>query len=309
MSLADSLKNFKSERAEVVSRNLAHARPATTSNTPRSNTPRPSDQKRNHDAAFTGPPLSSAAGGEIMKLVVNAVQHLKEKGGNLETFDEIVRYLSLPVDLKTPRGLAKFKQALQIHHRLQYVPASEGKGGKESFKYKPLHPVTNGEELKEYLSRLDSAQGIPVRELKDGWADCLSTLNKLETQGFVLLSRTKKDNKNEPKAVYPDNPAWHIIAAPSAKTMKDPATRHEPPQIAPVDADLVDFWTKVRLPVSENDLRTELEKAGLTPTSAVREVRKGNLAKKERKRGERKNGRKTNTHMVGVLKDYSKMKK
>ncbi|KAK3675931.1 hypothetical protein LTR78_004123 [Recurvomyces mirabilis] len=301
MSLADSLKQFKSERADVVSRNLAHARPATTSNTPaRSGTPKPADQKCTHDAAFSGPALGASAGAEIMKLVVNAVQHMKEKGSqHPETFDEIVRYSSLPLDLKTPRGLAKFKQALQTHHRLQYLDASSGKDGKESFKYKPLHPVTNGEELRAYLSRLDSAQGIPVKELKDGWQDCIPTLDRLESQGFILLTRNKKDNI--PRSVYPDDPSYHLL--------KPASTTSQPPHITKPDEDFISFWGKVRLPPNDNDIRNELERAGLTPTSAIKEARKLGTGKKERKRVDRKNTKKTNTHMVGILKDYSKLKK
>lgn len=296
MSLADSLDKFKSERATVVSRNLAHARPATTSNTPqRAGTPKP--LKRDHDTANAGPPLAPNAGNEIMKLVVNAVSHMKERGASrMETFDEIVRFSSLPTDLRGPRGIARFKQALQMHHQLQYVPASEGKDKKESFKYKPRIPVTNGEELREYLARLDSASGVNIKDLKDGWPDCTSTLDDLERQGFILVSR-KKDNT--PRAIFPDNPGFHI-------TTPVPGKPAEAPQIANLDPDFVSFWNKVKLPANESDMRSELERAGLTPTSAVKEVKKVDGRKKERKRVDRKNTKKTNTHMTGILVDYNK---
>jgi transcription initiation factor TFIIE subunit beta len=288
MSLAASLKSFNADRADAALRN---ARPATTSNTPaRTATPQPA--KRPHDAAFPSAPLAPGAGTEIMKLVVTTVSHLRSKQGP-ETFDEIVRYLSLPVDLKSPAGLRKFKQALQTHHRLQYIAATPA-GGKDSFKYRPIHAVTNSDELREYLSRLDTGAGVSVRELKDGWPDCVPSIEKLEREGWVLLTRNKKDGT--PKAVYPDNPAYHLT---------NPATN----AIARPDDDFVQFWSRVKLPPNENDIRTELERAGLTPTSAVKEVKKVDMRKKERKRGERKNTKKTNVHMVGVLKDYSKMKK
>ena len=54
------------------------------------------------------------------------------------------------------------------------------------------------------------------------------------------------------------------------------------------------------------EIRRELEKAGQTPTSAVREMKRIEAKKKEKRRVNRKGGKTTNSHMLGILKDYSK---
>lgn len=302
-SLADSLKAFQSDRAEAVSRNLAHARPATTSNTPaRTATPQPPSNKRPHDATPTTaasavpPPPTITSSSEIMKIVLNTVDRLKETRGRPLSFTRIIEWLSLPADMRTPKAENNIRLALRQHHRLTYIPASASVDGKEAFKYRPLHPVTNPEELRAYLSTFETAAGIPVKELKDGWPDCAPALDLLERQGHILIQRNKKDNTA--RTVYADNPSWHIPALPATT----------PPTVRQADEDLKAFYAKIKLPANENDIRVELEKAGLTPTSAVKEVKKVEVRKKERKRAERRNAKKTNTHMAGILKDYSKMK-
>ena len=233
-----------------------------------------------------------------MKIVVDAVDRLrKQSGAAPTTFAELIRFLSLPYTLNNARGRENIKTALKRHHRITYL------GGKEEeFKYRPLHPVTNGDELRNYLATLETAQGILVKELKDGWPDCIPTLDLLESEGHILVHRKRKDNT--PLSVYPDNPSWHITT-----TTATPSSSNNPVlKIRQADPDFTKFWSQIRLPPNENDIRKELESAGLTPTSAVREASKVVGRKKERKRVDRKNAKKTNTHMAGILKDYSKMR-
>ena len=174
--------------------------------------------------------------------------------------------------------------------------------GKEVFKYRPLHPVTNAEELREYLARRQTttATGVSVKELKDGWPDCAPVLDTLERAGFLLVTRKRKDDSAV--SVYPDNPSWHLDPPSSATPSK--ATPYPP--VPKLDADLASFWLGIKLPASEDEMRMELEKAGITPTSTVKEVVVKGQGKRERKRVVRANARKTNSHMEGILKDYSK---
>jgi transcription initiation factor TFIIE subunit beta len=109
----------------------------------------------------------SSAGAEIMTHMVYAVQHLKDKFPVAITLSDILTYLSLPADLQKHAPL--IKRALVGHDRISLVDKHESPNGKESFRYNPIHPVTNAEEMKSYLARLPTAAGIPVRELKDGW--------------------------------------------------------------------------------------------------------------------------------------------
>ncbi|EMC98298.1 hypothetical protein BAUCODRAFT_121175 [Baudoinia panamericana UAMH 10762] len=282
MDMLASLNRFQADRAEAAARNLPQSRPAAAP--ARTSTPKPAPappEKRTHDAAFPAAPT-----GEIFKVVVNTVEYLKGKNAAPVPFEEIIRYLSLPVDLQ--RKQETIKRALRTHNRVQQITID----GKESFKYRPQHDVTNGDELLSYLARQDSAAGIPVKELKDGWPDCVPTLKRLEADGQVLLTSNKKDGV--PRVVYADDPSYYPASTSSLKGAVDP--------------EFVDFWSKIRLPANENDIRVELERAGLTPTSAVREVKKVEMRKDKKRRAEKKNAKKTNVHLAGVLKDYSKLK-
>ena len=294
MSLNASLNKFRNELSDTAARNAQYARPSSTAPA-RTTTPKPTDSKRSHDTAFSASqPASSTtavghAGSELLTQVWNAVKYLKEKETKPVPFDALIGYLSLPNDAQ--RNIPLIKRALQQNDRVTYLSKAESGIGKEAFKYRPLHPVTNGEELKEYLARQTTAQGIPVKDLRDGWPECLPTLSRLESEGYVLITRNKKDNT--PRSVFPDSPNYHIL---------HPATNL--PQ--KVDADFVDQWAKTRLPASEAEIRTELEKAGLVPTSQVKEVVNRGGGRKEKRRVVRKGGKTTNQHMLGILKDYAK---
>lgn len=294
MSLAASLSKFKSDYSDAASRNVQYSRPSSTAPA-RTSTPKPAETKRSHETAFSSASsqpsstIQGTAGSELLTQVWNAVKYLKEKDSKPVIIDNLIGYLSLPNDAQ--KNIPLIKRALMQHKSVEYLSKTESGNGKESFKYRPLHPVTNAEELKDYLARLPTAQGLSVKELKDGWPECNAALDKLEREGFILIVRNKKENT--PKFVYPDSPSYHIL---------NPATQQ--PQKA--DADFVDVWSKTKLPAAEMEIRSELEKAGLTPTSQVKEVKRLEVKKKEKRRVNRKGGKTTNSHMLGILKDYSR---
>lgn len=215
-----------------------------------------------------------------MTHVVYAVQHLKEKYPNTATFDDILAYLSLPHDLQKHNTIVK--RALQGHDRVLYTPKSASTTGKETFRHRPIHPVTNADELRAYLVSRPTSAGVSVKELKDGWPECIGVLDKLEREHAVLVTRNKKDNT--PRMVWADNPSFH----------------------ARQDGEFVDFWGKTKLPASEIEISNELEKAGLTPTSQVKELKKAEPKRREKRRINRAGGKTTNMHMMGILKDYSR---
>lgn len=286
MALAASMNKFKSEMQETAARNLSHARPA--SSTPaRTSTPQPGGgNKRPHDAmnAPAAAPTGKAttAGAEILGHMVYATQYLHEKFPEAVTLQDIINYLSLPTELQKHQPV--IRRALMDQERVNFTPAKESPTGKELFRYNPIHPVTNAEELKLYLARLPNAKGIPVKELKDGWPDCAAALEALEAEHAILLTRNKKDNT--PRTVHADSSVFWISPA--------------------VDRDFYEFWNKCKLPGSEVELRNELEKANLLPTSQVKEVKKANVGRKEKRKVRRGGMKTTNTHMMGILRDYSK---
>ena len=220
------------------------------------------------------------SGHELLTQVHYAIDKLKANKLEPITFDELINYLSLPNDAQ--RRIPLIKRALQDSDRVEYIPKNMSATGKESFRYRPKHPVTNAEELKNYLARQQTAQGIPVKELKDGWPDCQKAIDQLEREHFLLATRNKKDNTA--KMIWPDSPAYHVEIADEFR----------------------DFWTKTKLPATEEAIRNDLEKASITPTSQVKEIRRDNMKKKDKKRASRRGGKTTNSHMAGILKDYTR---
>lgn len=285
MSLAASMAKFKSEMSESASRNASSSRP--TGPVPaRTSTPQPGANKRPRDSSNTTAAPATAlssnnrAGAEIMTHMIYAVEYLKDRFPDGATLPDIVNYLSLPVTLQ--KHTSYIKRALDSHDRIIFIPKHESSSGKEMYRYNPIHPVTNSEEMKSYLARLPDALGIQVRDLKDGWPNCVPELEALAAKHEVLLIRQKKDNA--PKTVYPDSPAFYVH----------------------MDDDFCEFWSKCKLPASEAELRAELEKANLTATSQVKEVKKGNMGRREKRKPNRRGGKTTNTHMMGILREYKK---
>lgn len=213
-----------------------------------------------------------------MTQVVYAIEYLKSKDRPV-TFNDIWNYLSIPQQ----QHRTVLRKALIAHPKVEYEPSALD--GQASFRFRPIHNVRSGEELKGYLQRQTTAQGISVKELKDGWPGAIAEIEAMEATGDLLVTRNRKDNV--PKMVWPNDPslAQHI------------------------DDDFQNYWHKIKLPANPSDMRMELEKAGLTPTSQVKEVVKVLGASVKKRRINRKAGRSTNTHMAGILKDYSNMKR
>ncbi|CAK4030357.1 Transcription initiation factor IIE subunit beta [Lecanosticta acicola] len=306
MSLQSKLASFKQERADAASRNIGHSRPAP--NAPaRTSTPQAdAGTKRDRDAAFSSAPAPTApsmsmggAGREILTNVKFAIDYLKSKSPQALPFEEIIRHLSLPNDAGA-NVENNIRKGLEGHEQVTFIPKGPRGAAKDTFKYRPKHPVTNSEELKDYLARQSSARGIMVKELKDGWPNCLTAIDKLEEEGAVLVIRNvssenglkpehavsnvsqKKDNT--PKTVFADSPGYHLQ----------------------IDQDFKDFWAKTKLPASEGEVRAELDKAGITPTSQVKEMKKNDGRRRERKKPNRRGGKLTNSHMTGILKEYAR---
>lgn len=296
MSLSSSLAKFKGELASATSRNIGQSRPPGSASGSARATPKPSAStstattpaaaaaaaaeaaKRSHDSAFKP---SAGSGSSLMTQVNVAVNYLKTKNPQELALDDVISYLSLPTEEARTQG-ALIRKALQGNERVQFVPKALSSNGRDSFKYRPSHPVTNAEELKNYLARQTTAQGIPVKELKDGWPNCIPTIDALEKENAILVTRQTKDNA--PKMVWQNSPSYHVH----------------------IDDDFREFWNKTKLPASETEIRNELEKAGIVPTSQVKEVKKMG-GKKERKKPTRRGGMKTtNKHMTGILKDYTR---
>ena len=78
---------------------------------------------------------------------------------------------------------------LKTNERVVYDPKTE------TYAFKPIHDIRNSQQLLGYLQRMTTAQGLSVKELKDGWSGAIDTIDDLEASKDILVTRTKKDGQ------------------------------------------------------------------------------------------------------------------
>ena len=243
-------------------------------------------QKRKREQTATSTVRAPAANAKFVREMMAQLhlctkylnEHRKEK-----TFEEIMNYLSLQ---NTPKEQqAAFRRFLQKDaEKIEFNPK------KGTFRYRPAIPVENGDQLLIYLVRVqkdkDAFVGAKIEDIRDGWRDkdggekCTDTLDRMEKEGKLLISR---DRSSKIKVVYVNDTSIF-------------------PQ--PIDMDLRNLWHSKPLPTTEEDLRKNLESWGLKAATAPKEAKSG-YPKQKKPRAARRGGRQTNTHMLNILKDYS----
>ncbi|KAJ9666611.1 hypothetical protein H2201_003270 [Coniosporium apollinis] len=231
----------------------------------------------------TGPPPAQQApvfnGGQEVNIhthVHYAIAYLQNKDRAL-SFDDILNYLSLRG--ADPQKRKALRHILTLNPRVEFDP--KGNNGAGSFRYRPIHPVRNAEELKRYLQSRKDANGIPVKELKEGWPGAVEAIDALEAAGELLVTRNRKDNT--PKQVWQNDPTLKMS----------------------IDEDLKAKWHAIMLPATTEELRVKLEQVGMKPTTAPPAPKEAPKPKEKKKRKQKSGARITNTHMQGVLIDYS----
>ena len=210
-----------------------------------------------------------------MTKVTYAVTYLKDKE-TPQTLTDLLLYLSL--QYQTEEYKKMIATILINHDKVNYDKRTG------TFAYKPIHSIRSAEQLLRYLQSQPTAQGLKVRELRDGWQDAEEAIDTLEAEGKLLVTRNKKDN--HPTMVWPNDPSLAFN----------------------IDDEFQQMWHKIKLPEA-GALADELEKEGLTPANKSRgiKIKPKQVEKKTKK--PRKGGKTTNTHMMGVLRDYSHLKK
>ena len=224
-------------------------------------------------------PADTGTGKNIMTQVTYAIDYLKDKN-TPKTFTEIIGHLSVHNSGKDYQSM--IKTILMKHDKVNYDPKNDG--GEGTFSFRPVHDIRNPDKLLGHLQSQPTFKGLSVRELKDGWNGAEESIDELEDQGKLLVTRNKKDD--HAKMVWPNDPSLSFT----------------------IDEEFQSVWHKIRLPEA-GALADELEKAGLMPANKSGVV-KANPVKQEKKtKKPRRGGKTTNLHMIGVLKDYSHLKK
>lgn len=275
-----------SNKRSLATATSAPATPAYTASKKEASDPaKPTKEKEAPKNVVYSQPAQTGLGVEAFTQVTYVIEFLKKKD-DAKTFEEILDYLS---QQNAEMGVKKFiAQILKRHDRVLYIPDPTLRvqaWNSGTFIHRPIINVRNKADLIAFLQNKPDAQGISVKDLKDGWPDCEDAINELEDQHKILVTRTKKDN--HPKMVW----------------INDATLIHT------VDHEFQTMWHKIELP-SVDELVRKLIVAGQKPASEdpSKRVKVAPVAKSKKKRQMRATGRTTNTHMAGILKDYSHKK-
>ena len=236
-------------------------------------------RKRPDQNVIYSQPADTGTGRNTMTQVIYAVEYLKTKN-TPQTLTDIFSYLS--VNHMSDSYKRTLGTILMNHDKVEYDRKKDG--GEGTFRFRPVHDIRSRETLLRHLQSQRSAQGLSVRELRDGWPGAEAVIDDLEIEGKLLVTRNKKDN--HAKMVWIDDPSLFY----------------------PIDDDFKTMWQKIRLP-EPRALADELEKAGLTPANKSRNANKAVKPEVKKTKKPRRGGKTTNTHMSGVLRDYSHLKK
>lgn len=160
--------------------------------------------------------------------------------------------------------------------RIKYDPATN------TLEYMSLHNIRSAEDLLNFLRLQPTFKGTPVKELRDGWPGCLEAIAQLEEENKVLVLRNKKENS--PRLV------WANLGG----------------EIGTISEEFVEQWNSIKVPDREN-LYQVLVSNSLKPTGVDPHEVKKKPQQQERKQKKARRGKITNTHMKGILKDYSQI--
>lgn len=287
--LQQQLKSFNASVKESANRLPQQRRVATnnpsvsgSSSQVPSSAPTPSSTgdltKKRHDGDIVySQPANTGTGKDIMTQVLFAIEHMKNKGVPLK-FGDIVSYLSLQHRAHDPAYVQALRSILQRHEKVDYDPA--GAGGEGTFSFRPPHNVRNAEQLLQKLQSQKTAAGMSVRELREGWLNVEEAINQLEKEGKLLVTRNKKDD--HAKMVWANDPSL----------------------IERFDPEFKQIWEKIKIP-DPQAVKEALDKAGILPTNKNKVIKPRIKVEQKKTKKPRRSGKTTNTHMQGILRDYS----
>lgn len=283
VSSASKLSTQKRVGGSNLSGASSHATTPQASSTIASSSQTAGDPKRKrHDADIVySQPANTGTGKDIMTQVIFAIEHLKAKMTPLK-YEDILNYLSVRQQGHDTGYIQALRRILQSHEKIDYDP--NGANGEGTFSFRPPHNIRNPEQLLQKLQSQSTAQGMNVRELREGWPNVVEAINSLEKEGKLLVTRNKKDN--HPRMVWTNDPSLN---------------QH-------FDSEFRQIWEKIRVPDHET-VTEELEKAGITPTSKSKVIKARPKMENKKVKKARRSGKTTNTHMAGILRDYSHLKR
>ncbi|KAG9248901.1 hypothetical protein BJ878DRAFT_485926 [Calycina marina] len=258
--------------------------PSNTSSTSKNEESKDLKRKREPANVVFSQPAITGMGTEIGTQIQFAINYLKEKR-DPKTIHDILGYLSQTY--APERARRTISDILKKHQKVKFIPDPKSKTWESgTFEHRPTINVRNKKDLIEFLQAKKDAQGIKIKDLKDGWPDCDAALHQLEAEHNILVTRQKKDNAA--KMIWCDDPSLHTY----------------------IDPEFHALWNQVKLPSVDDTVRNLLA-AGQKPASEdpSKRIKLPPKPKEKKKKAPRKGGRETNKHMTHLLKDFSHMKR
>ncbi len=286
MSAAPKISTKRNNLAAPLPESAPSPAPSNASNASKSENKDAKRKRETPQNIVYSQPAATGYGTEAFTQVTYVIEFLKKKD-EAKTFREILEYLSqMNAADKTKQMIARI---LQKHDRVQWFPdpnlkAQTWDSGK--YMHRPIINVRSKKDLIAYLQNKADAQGVSVKDLKDGWQDCEDAIDELEKENKVLVTRTKKDN--HARMVWSNDPTLVHVVDPEFQVM----------------------WHKTELP-SVDELVRKLLEAGQKPASEdpSKRIKAAPKPKEKKKRAPRKGGKTTNLHMQHLLNDYSHLKR
>ncbi|KAJ5898813.1 hypothetical protein N7495_003557 [Penicillium taxi] len=280
-SVVESANRMPQQRRVVNNNPLSGSSSQVPSSVP---TPSSSSEhkKKRHDVDIVySQPANTGTGKDIMTQVLFAIEHMKSKGVALK-FADIVSYLSLQHRAHDQGYVQALRSILQMHEKVEYDPSGANDEG--TFRFRPPHNVRTAEQLLQKLQAQTTAAGMSVRELREGWPNVEETINQMEKEGKLLVTRNKKDD--HAKMIWANDPSL----------------------IEHFDDEFKQIWDKIKIP-DVQAVKEELERAGITPTNKNKVIKPRPRMESKKVKKPRRSGKTTNTHMTGILRDYSHLKR
>ena len=223
-------------------------------------------RKRQKTTIVYSQPKDTGMGQHLFTQLTYAVDYLKSHSDPIPA-EKIASYLSTQM---TPAFI----------HLLRNDPKITYHSDTDLYEFRPLHNIRNSSSLLATLANQPTGAGLPVKELKDGYPTVEEDLRTLEAQGHVLVIRGKKDGLA--RMVWFNDPKLNVS----------------------ISGEFKEMYHNIKVPAA-GDLPRELEKLRMTPVSVDPRSIKRVVVEKEKKKKGRRRGKITNTHLVGILRDYS----
>ena len=221
-------------------------------------------------------PMDTGTGEHVFTRLTYATDHLRENKDKWHSFEDIMGFLNIGPGHVQREQLRQLMRADNQTNRISWDSANE------KYRYKPKLNVSNPDQLKAYLQTQKSAMGLQIKDLKDGWTTVADDIKQMEDKKEVLVRRTKD---GVAKTVWGNDPSLML----------------------PMDTHFTKLWHSVQVPDNPEELRKVLLANKLTAATQAKVIVPGKQVKK--KKGPRRGGKQTNTHMIGILKDFSGMRK